>query len=145
MKKIFSKVKGLVITGGLSIALLGFFAPQAHADGFYSFATEDGAWDGYLTPTTSYVHGQVKLLSLSKVNRSNNVAERYYSPAPLSIRLCKSSYNCTLWKSFQLNDAGEYTALFYDLTPGVTYKVDIRDSWSNYYFKGKIYASRVRW
>ncbi|PEJ21503.1 hypothetical protein [Bacillus pseudomycoides] len=133
------KWKAIVAVGIMGLSLLGVSIPKASAsmtDPQY-WRTEDGAWDGNVT-TGILNRVEVDLTSIYKTNRNNYVQERWSDTSMLSVRLCKpGGVGCTGWESFS-NTGGLPYAIFSGLAYNQKYYVDIRDSWSNYYFSGKL-------
>ncbi|MEJ9233313.1 hypothetical protein LAV79_28895 [Peribacillus butanolivorans] len=133
------KWKTMVVSVIMGLSLLGFSAPKASAtmtDPQY-WKTEDGAWDGSVT--TQYLNTvEVDLTSLDKINRNNGVKEKWWDTSMLSVRLCKpGGVGCTGYKGFTNTGGGALPyARFSGLAKYQKYYVDIRDSWSNYYFSG---------
>lgn len=125
----------------LGLSLLGVSVPKASAsmtDPQY-WRTEDGAWDGSVT-TGILNKVEVDLTSLYKINRNNYFKERWWDTSMLSVRLCKpGGVGCTGWQSFTNTGGGALPyAIFKGLSYNQKYYVDIRDSWSNYYFSGTL-------
>ncbi|MGG1575807.1 hypothetical protein [Fictibacillus sp. NRS-1165] len=138
------KWKNVVVAGIMGLSLLGFSVPKASASMTPTqyWKTEDGLWDGSVTTGQLNVV-EVDLMSLYKVNRNNNYSERLplTDTSMLAVRLCKPyGAGCTGWIGFSRLGGYPY-ARFYGLALNQKYYVDIRDSWSNYYFKGTLTAT----
>jgi hypothetical protein len=144
-------LKKLAATLGAFAMVFGiFFTSQAHA--YYIFGpaywrTEDGKYELTVNATSTERSILVQIYDVYYVNYNNNYAKRPADLSGLSVRLCSASTgNCTAFKKFEVTDASAYPGLegwaqFDNMIPA-TYYVDIRDSWSSYYFKGEIMAFR---
>ncbi|ARA99477.1 MULTISPECIES: hypothetical protein [Geobacillus] len=140
--------KGIValITAGALVFVLG--NPNTYAASYTdfgpaSFATEDGKYELTIRTTSVEKNVTIWVYDLYRVNRNSGaVTSMNGDTSPLSVRLCNASTgNCTAFKSFW---EGNSSAIFTNMKAG-TFYVDIRDSWANYYFKGKVAAKTYSW
>ncbi|ENQ3106045.1 hypothetical protein ACEOWJ_002043 [Bacillus cereus] len=134
MKKVLSNCSVLMI---MTIAFLFGATSEAFAGTTWNFKTEDKNYDGEIKVTTDRWANDthdviVKVYDLERVNwNSGSATYMGTNASALQVRLCnKKSLRCTGFTPFYGGNATFEAVLVGD------YWVDIRDTWSNYYFRG---------
>lgn len=132
MRKVISMFS-LIFSLAMVLVLFGIHG-SASASDYYEgwFTTEDGAWDGEITVSSSLDLVRVGVRDTESISSVGYVDDLYGDTSMLRVRLCSvSSGNCTSYKSFTSDHLADFT----NMKTG-TYHVDIIDTWSSYHIRG---------
>ncbi|PZN10458.1 MAG: hypothetical protein DIU69_07080 [Bacillota bacterium] len=142
LKKLAIALGMLALVFGV-VGVFGSGASAHHQRGHFGPAkwrTEDGKYELTLRTTSAERNVWVQIWDVYRVNHRTKRATQRLDYSSLFVRLCSASTgNCTSFKKFNGSDGETGAVKFTKMIPG-TYRVDIVDSRTDYYYRGRIDA-----